>query len=205
MTEASSLLPALPVSPKSPRDSVYSHSHHTSSQNGTPTSPTAPSSYLNNHSSHHHFHMPGHKKSQPVLSTGPPPPESRNLPPARPPKRPSTAGATPSPTKDSFSRQDQPPLPPLPSELRSPIPRPRTAAYDPSVPKEEREQRRLSAQVPPTTSFKRATRKLSLTSSMLGFGRKDKEKHKSAESPAALSPSLGTTSTLPGLSFGSRM
>ncbi|EJC98825.1 cysteine proteinase [Fomitiporia mediterranea MF3/22] len=220
MTDSPSLLPSLPVSPKSPQASSSSDTHILR-QNGSAVPPLSPSAHT---SSHHRddgmsyqFHLPGHKKSQPSLSGSPTVVESssRRLPDVRPPKRPSTAGAAESPTHGTFKRLDETaPLPPLPSELRSPLPRPRTAAYDPSIPKEEREQRRFSAAiVPPTTPFKRASRKLSFTGSMLGWGRRDKDKEKEREkekhnAPSQQQPnstqSLGA-SVLQGLSLSGRM
>ncbi|KAL5494820.1 hypothetical protein ACEPAI_282 [Sanghuangporus weigelae] len=187
-------------------------------QNGSAIpAPTSTTNTLRNHNTqqqhqlnhhHHNFHLTGHKKSQPVLSMTPPSPETRKPPDARPPKRPSTAGA--SPTKGSFARIDEstPTVPHLPDELRSPIPRSRSVA----VSGEELERRRFSTTQSPTlpgsnsTPLKRASRKLSFTSGMLSFVRKDKDKQqqqRNGERPSSsFSPSSSVT---PGVSIGNRI
>ncbi|KAL5535922.1 hypothetical protein ACEPAF_4016 [Sanghuangporus sanghuang] len=217
--ENTSSLPAVSPSSNSPsQDKPASESIVPSyMQNGSaiPT-PTSATDTLHNHNTHqqhqlnhHHrnFHLTGHKKSQPVLSMSPPSPSTRKLPDARPPKRPSTAGA--SPTKGSFARIDEstPAVPLLPDELCSPIPRSRTVA----VHGEELERRRFSTAQNSTltssnsTPLKRASRKLSFTSGMLSFW-KDKDKQqqqRNGERPSSsFSPSSSVT---PGVSIGNRI
>ncbi|KAH8119737.1 cysteine proteinase [Phellopilus nigrolimitatus] len=200
-------LSMLSTSPKSPQiTSPTAHSPNVPQDELLTFSRSPPPSYPRHHFPGH-LQSPGHKKSQPSLSGSP----KTKLPSVRSPKRPSTAEAViSSPNFGSFARLDEGvPVPPLPSDLRSPLSRPRNTDHphtDPLEAKEDREWRRFSTGIPPPAPVKRPPRKLSLTGGMLSFGRKDKDKQKDREPPGTMLPAgAGSPSMLPSLSAVGRM
>lgn len=196
--QLSQCLPEPSQSLQAPEASPYASKPVSRPLPNIPGSPP-PSATHHRSSSIQVHHSPVSKKSEPDLSSRSPtsptsPTKTRT---SRAMKRPSTAGATVSPSKESSNRQNiSPSVPALPSDIRSapPIPaarpRPPTSSFDPSVPKEDREHRRASANVTsstpnptfsPAAPLKRASRKLSLTAGMFSFVRRDKEKDKEKE------------------------
>ncbi|KLO20145.1 cysteine proteinase [Schizopora paradoxa] len=122
--------------------------------------------------------VPGHKKSQASFGSGSTAPPMR---PARSERRPVTANAAPT----SHSEYQSPPnFPGMPSSVPAvPMAIPRQSAQSTSTSESgDGVRRRNSVAVgahsrpPPTSPMKRAPRKLSFSSGMLGFGRKDKDK-----------------------------
>lgn len=184
-------------------------------QNGYPLQSVPPSSA--NHASHplHHIHLPGHKKSQPDL----PSPIRSSM---KTPKRPSTANAVLSSssrgTFRSHTDDTNIPVPPLPSNMQgvsASVPRYRSAMNDPSVSKEERDRRRFSSHVtsapPSSMPTKRSSRKLSFSSVLPSFVRKDRDKekhHKNGDisnGPLSPTPKVVSQPMYPSYSVSGRM
>ncbi|PAV22641.1 cysteine ase [Pyrrhoderma noxium] len=209
--------PSLHLLTSEPEQMPTTSENHTPApvQNGYPSQSVPPSSA--NHASHplHHIHLPGHKKSQPDL----PSPIRSSM---KTPKRPSTANAVLSSssrgTFRSHTDDTNIPVPPLPSNMQgvsAPVPRHRSAMNDPSISREERDRRRFSSHVtstpPSSMPTKRSSRKLSFSSVLPSFVRKDRDKekhHKNGDisnGPLSPTPKVVSQPMFPSYSVSGRM
>jgi ubiquitin carboxyl-terminal hydrolase 9/13 len=147
----------------------------------------------------HNLHAPDHKKSQPTFKTTPHP--------AFPLQRSATAGALPTIPNGHTSDISPPPVPSLPSDLRSPTILDKDIVAEPSsstIPisaSAMSHQPQQSLPPPTSTNNKRTSRKYSFTGSGL-FGRRDKHKDNKDKDTYV---STNHNSVVPGVSILGRM